>query len=166
MPPGTIRILTPDDWPGVRVIFEEGIATGLATLETSAPGWDAWDAGHCPAPRLVSVHEGTLTGWAALSPVSRRAVYRGVAEVSVYVARAARGRGIGRELLQALIRESEAAGFWTLQASIIAENEPSLALHRAAGFRVVGRRERIGRLHGVWRDTILLERRSPRIGES
>ena len=153
-----------NDWPAVRAIYEEGLATGQASFETVAPEWEAWDANHCPDGRLVARQGEQVIGWAALSPVSRRAVYRGVAEVSVYVAAAARGRGAGRALLVALIEASEAAGVWTLQASIFPENEASVALHRACGFRVVGRRERVAQHHGVWRDTLLLERRSSRAG--
>ena len=149
-----------NDWPRVRAIYEEGLATGDATLETRAPEWEAWNAGHCQSPRLVALLDGVVAGWAALSPVSARAVYRGVAEVSIYVATDARGRGIGRGLLDALVAASESRGFWTLQASILADNTASVGLHEQCGFRVVGRRERIGQRNGVWRDTILLERRS------
>lgn len=148
------------DWPAVRAIYQEGIATGQATFETAAPEWEVWDAGHRPDCRLVARQGEQVIGWAALSPVSRRAVYRGVAEVSIYVAETARGRGVGRALLAALIEASEAAGVWTLQASVFSENEASVALHLSWGFRVVGRRERIGLHHGVWRDTLMLERRS------
>ncbi|WP_374689011.1 N-acetyltransferase family protein, partial [Promineifilum sp.] len=155
----SISPLTPDDWPAVRAIYEEGIATGQATFETVAPDWPVWDAAHRPDCRLAARQEGRVVGWAALSPVSARAVYRGVAEVSVYVAAAARGRGVGRALLAALVEASEAAGVWTLQASIFPENEASVALHVACGFRVIGRRERPAQLHGVWRDTLLVERR-------
>ncbi len=155
-----IRSLSPEDWPRVRAIYEEGLATGHSTLETVAPEWPAWDAGHIATPRLVATIEEVVTGWAALSPVSARAAYRGVAEVSVYVAADARSRGVGRALLEALIPASEAAGFWTLQAVILAENGASIALHQRAGFRLVGRRERLGERHGVWRDSVLLERRS------
>lgn len=152
------------DWPAVRAIYQEGIATGQATFETAAPEWEVWDAGHRPDCRLVARQGEQVIGWAALSPVSRRAVYRGVAEVSIYVAEAARGRGVGRALLAALIEASEAAGVWTLQASVFSENEASVALHLSWGFRVVGRRERIGLHHGVWRDTLMLERRSSKAG--
>lgn len=159
-----INALDPADWPAVRAIYEEGIATGQATFETAAPDWPVWDAAHRPDCRLVARRNGEIVGWAALSPVSKRDVYRGVAEVSVYVAGVARGQGIGRALLVALIDASEAAGIWTLQAGIFPENEVSVSLHVACGFRVVGRRERLGRHHGVWRDALLLERRSQRIG--
>ena len=148
------------DWPEVASIYAAGIATGDATFETEVPGWDEWDASH-PEHRLVAEEEGTVVGWAALSaPVSPRACYRGVVEDSVYVAPDAHGRGIGRALLDALIRRAEAAGIWTIQTSIFPENRASIALHRACGFRVVGVRERIAQLHGVWRDTVFLERRS------
>lgn len=160
----SLRPMLAADWPQVRAIYAEGIATGHATFETTVPGWEAWDAAHRPDCRLVAVRGGEVGGWAALSPASRREVYAGVAEVSVYVAERARGRGLGRALLTALVEASEAAGIWTLQAGIFPENHASLRLHHACGFRVVGRRERIGRLNGVWRDTLLLERRSARVG--
>jgi phosphinothricin acetyltransferase len=161
----TIDPLTPDDWPAVRDIYRAGIATGQATFETDAPTWEQWDAGHTPTCRLGARAGGALVGWAALSPVSRRAVYAGVAEVSVYVHPDWRGRGVGRALLTALIVASEAHGFWTLQAGIFPENAASLALHAQCGFRVIGRRERVGRHHGVWRDTVQLERRSQVVGD-
>ena len=144
----------------VRSIYEEGLAGRQATFETSAPDWPAWDAAHLARCRIAAREGSAVLGWAALSPVSRRAVYSGVAEVSVYVAGQARGQGIGRRLLEELIRQSEAAGIWTLQASIFPENTASTRLHEACGFRLLGRRERIARHHGVWRDTILYERRS------
>jgi phosphinothricin acetyltransferase len=153
--------MTPAGWPAVERIYREGIATGQATFELEPPGWALWDRRHLPEPRLVALDErGETVGWAALSPVSARAVYHGVAEVSVYVAAAVRSQGIGRALLEALIAASERAGLWTLQAGIFPENIPSLRLHAAAGFRVVGRRERLGQLRGVWRDVLLLERRN------
>jgi L-amino acid N-acyltransferase YncA len=155
-----IEPMRADDWPDVRRIYEEGIATGDATFETSAPDWPEWDAAHHAEPRLVARSAGAMVGWAALSPVSRRAVYAGVAEVSVYVSAAARGRGVGRALLRALVAASEAHGVWTLQAGIFPENVASVRLHESCGFRAVGRRERIGRLRGRWRDVLLLERRS------
>lgn len=151
-------------WPAAREIYAQGIATGNATFEAQVPDWALWDARHLPAPRLVAYAGEELVGWAALSPYSARPVYRGVAEVSVYVATAARGRGLGRALLQELVARSEAAGIWTLQAGIFAENAASLALHQACGFRLVGRRERLGQMHGIWRDVILLERRSAIVG--
>lgn len=152
------------DWAAVKAIYEEGLATGQATFETIAPEWEAWDTGHRPDCRLVARQGQRVIGWAALSPVSQRAVYRGVAEVSVYVTAAARGRGVGRALLRALIEASEASGVWTLQASVFPENEASVALHLSCGFRVMGRRERVAQHHGIWRDTLILERRSSRVG--
>jgi L-amino acid N-acyltransferase YncA len=147
-------------WERVRAVYLEGIKTGQATFETDAPAWESWDTAHLKFARLVALERETVAGWAALSPVSSRKVYAGVAEVSVYVGERFRGRGLGRALLEALIHESEAAGIWTLQAGIFPENTASTALHLACGFREVGRRERIGRLDGRWRDTVLLERRS------
>ena len=157
--------LTADHWPAVRAIYAEGMATGTATFATEPPAWEAWDTSHLPACRLVAADEAaTVLGWAALSPVSSRCVYAGVAEVSVYVAAAARGRGVGLALMKALVAESERNGLWTLQAGIFPENTASLRLHEAVGFRQVGRRERIGQLRGVWHDTLLLERRSAMVG--
>ena len=149
------------DWPAVKAIYEEGITTGQATFETKAPPWETWNADHLAAGRLVARNRGQVVGWAALSPVSGRCVYAGVAEVSVYVAEKVRGQGIGTALLQALIIDSEEAGIWTLEAGIFPENRASLALHKACGFRQVGYRERLGQLNGLWRDVILMERRSP-----
>jgi len=155
--------MIPADWEQVCAIYEEGIATGLGTFETNAPPWEDWDAARLPHSRLVARDERVL-GWAALSPVSERTCYAGVAEVGVYVAAVARSRGIGRALLDALVQSSESHGIWTLQGATIAGNVASLALQATCGFRVVGRRERIGRLSGLWRDTILTERRSNRVG--
>jgi L-amino acid N-acyltransferase YncA len=152
------------DWPAVAEVYRQGIESGHATFETEVPSREAWDAGHLEVGRLVAREADRVLGWAALSPVSDRCVYGGVAEVSVYVDAAARGRGIGRRLLEALVEASEEAGIWTLQAGIFPENEASLAIHRSCGFRVVGRRERLGRLAGEWRDVILLERRSASVG--
>ena len=152
------------DWPRVSDIYLEGIATGHATFETDAPSWERWDAAHLAFARLTAHREDEIVGWAALSPVSNRCVYGGVAEVSVYVSSESRGAGVGRALLRALIEESERNGIWTLQAGIFPENSASIALHLACGFREVGRRERVGKLNGIWRDTILLERRSQTIG--
>ena len=149
-----------DDWPTVKAIYEQGIATRLATFETEAPAWEAWDAAHHPDLRLVAEEDGVVIGWAALSPVSRRACYAGVAEESVYVAEGARGRGVGIALLARLCADADAAGIWTVQTSIFPENVASLELHRRCGFRVVGTRERIAQLDGVWRDAVLLERRA------
>ena len=155
-----IRPMTPEDWEAVRAIYRDGIATGQATFETEAPTWIDWNRAHLPAPRLVAISSASIVGWAALSPVSARAVYAGVAEVSVYVSATMRGHGVGRLLLERLIEESQANGIWTLQASIFPENAASVSLHRACGFREVGTRERIAKMNGVWRDTLLLERRS------
>ena len=159
-----IRAMTPEDWLAVRDILLEGIATGVATFETEAPGWDEWDRDHLRAARLVAAAGPRVVGWAALSPLSRRSAYSGLAEVSVYVAGSERGHGVGKALLNAIIEVSETSGLWTLQASIFPENAASLALHRCCGFRVVGRRRRIGRLLGVWRDVVLMERRSQKVG--
>ena len=152
--------LTHEHWPQVREIYLAGVATGDATFETNAPSWEEWDASHLKFARLVLSSAADIKGWAALSRVSARKAYAGVAEVSVYVAPDCHGQGLGTTLLVALISESEKNGIWTLQASIFPENLASLALHRSAGFREVGRRERIAKLNGVWRSTVLLERRS------
>jgi len=152
------------DWSEVRRIYLEGIASGNATFEKDAPDWERWDQNHYQFARLVVVRGNSVAGWAALSPASARAVYKGVAEVSVYVTTAARGQGIGRALLDELIQHSENNGIWTLQASIFPENTASVELHRRFGFREVGRRERIAKLNGVWRDTVLFERRSSLVG--
>ena len=152
------------DWEDVRAIYAEGIATGQATFEVAAPAWEVWDTSHLSFARLVARHGEIVVGWAALSPVSRRQAYSGVAEVSVYVAPDQRETGIGRQLLEALIAQSEMHGIWSLQAVMFPENAASVALHLRCGFREVGRRERIGKLDGAWRDTLLLERRNQRIG--
>jgi L-amino acid N-acyltransferase YncA len=170
--------MPPDLWPAVREIYREGIATGDATFETELPDWEKWDGSHHKNCRLIALEprdeaiteiliplDGTgVLGWAALSSVSSRHVYKGVAEVSVYVAEAARARGVGRALLRALVRESEAHGIWTLQAGIFPENSASIALHKRCGFREVGARHRIGKLGETWRDVLLLERRSSTVG--
>jgi L-amino acid N-acyltransferase YncA len=161
-----IRAMRAEDWPAVKAIYEQGIATRLATFETEAPAWEAWDAGHLAAPRLVAEEDGEVIGWAALSPVSRRPCYAGVVEESVYVAEGARGRGVGTALLGRLCTDAEAAGIWTIQTSIFPENVASVELHERCGFRVVGTRERIGQLDGVWRDTVLLERRAGAVGST
>ena len=152
------------DWEAVRAVYLEGIAGGDATFETEAPAWESWDAAHLAHCRLVARSGGTIAGWAALSPVSARRVYAGVAETSVYVSAASRGVGVGRALLCALVNCSERHGIWTLQAGIFPENQASLALHRGQGFREVGRRERLGKMNGRWRDVVLLERRSLTVG--
>ncbi len=166
--------MLPDHWPAVREIYGEGIATGDATFETELPYWEKWDSGHRRDCRLVALDPiGSATeprgsvillGWAALSPVSSRHVYRGVAEVSVYIAAAVRGRGVGKSLLQALVQESEVNGIWTLQAGIFPENAASIALHKSCGFCEVGIRRRISKLGDAWRDVQLLERRSCKVG--
>jgi phosphinothricin acetyltransferase len=162
--PAAIDELSPADWPSIRSIYLEGIVTGNATFEKSAPQWNVWDAGHLPTCRLAARSDDGLIGWAALSPVSGRCVYAGVAEVSVYVAASARGQGIGSRLLAALVGASEANGVWTLQAGIFPENAASIALHQRVGFRTVGVRERLGALDGRWRDVVLMERRSRLVG--
>jgi phosphinothricin acetyltransferase len=166
MPKVTIRAMTADDWPDVRRIYAEGIATGDATLEREAPDWTHFDHSHPTECRLVAREgSGAIVGWTALGGYSSRKVYAGVAWESVYVAAAARGRGVGRALLEALIPASEAAGYWTLFAGVMAENAPSLALHERVGFRRVGVQQRMGQdARGRWRDVVLLERRSPIIG--
>jgi len=158
-----IRSMTAADWARVEEIYAEGIATGDATFETEPPSWEEFDATRLPRHRLVAVDDGEVVGWAALAPTSSRACYSGVAEHSVYVAAKARGRGIGRALMEALVAGADDAGIWTIQTNVFPENAATLALHEGAGFRVVGRRERIAQLDGVWRDTLLLERRTPRI---
>jgi L-amino acid N-acyltransferase YncA len=155
-----LRRLERRNWPAVADIYWDGMRSGLATFETEVPSWEAWDANHLPDHRLVADLLGEVVGWAALSPASSRRCYAGVAENSVYVAAGARGLGIGRKLLEALIAGAEAAGIWTIQTSIFPENRASLALHERCGFRVVGTRERIAKRDGVWRDTVFLERRS------
>lgn len=160
MSPMHIERLEPWHWPAVRTIYQDGLDSGHASFEITASDWPTWDAAHLAHPRIVAERSGVVVGFAALSPVSRRAVYAGVAEVSVYVASAARGDGVGRALLDGLIERSETAGIWTLQASIFPENAASVHLHEVCGFRLVGRRERIAQHHGKWRDTVIYERRS------
>jgi L-amino acid N-acyltransferase YncA len=150
------------DWPAVARIYEAGLELG--TFEDVVPPWPAWDGSHLAAPRLVAREDGAVVGWAALAPVSSRACYRGVAENSVYVAPEARGRGVGARLLDELCRRADAAGIWTIQAGILAGNDASIALHAPAGFRLVGTRERLARKQGVWRDVVLMERRSAVVG--
>jgi L-amino acid N-acyltransferase YncA len=156
--------MTETHWTKVREIYLAGIAAGNATFETSAPSWEGWNEGHLKFARIVAVVSDEVKGWAALSPISRRPAYAGVAEVSVYVAPECHGKGLGRTLLEALIEESEEGGIWTLQASVFPENAASIRLHRSCGFREVGYRERISSLNGVWRNTVLLERRSTVVG--
>ena len=161
-----VRPLYPSDWEAVRRVYLEGIATGHGTFETTSPDWERWDVSHRRDCRFVADREGTreVVGWAALTPASNRKVYAGVAEVSVYVGESARGQGVGAALLAALVEASEAAGLWTLQAGIFPENTASLALHERSGFRTVGVRERVGFGQGRWRDVVLMERRSARVG--
>jgi len=162
----TIAPLEPEHWEGVRAVFQDGIDSGIATFETTLGNWPAWDAAHRRDCRFVALADGVVVGWAALTPVSARSAYAGVAEVSVYVARACQGRGIGPRLLRHLVDASERAGIWTLQAVVFPQNAVSVATHRRAGFREVGRRERIALLRGAWQDTLLLERRSASVGIS
>jgi L-amino acid N-acyltransferase YncA len=154
-----VRPLVPEDYPAVAGVFAEGIATGRATFETRVPTWQEWDAAHLPEHRFVAELDGEVAGWAAVVPYSRRDVYRGVGEESVYVAERARGRGVGRALLEAVVASARNGGLWTLQAGIFPDNVASLELHRRLGFREVGVRERIGQLDGAWRDVVLLELR-------
>jgi L-amino acid N-acyltransferase YncA len=159
-----LRVMTAGDWEAVRSIYLAGIATGQATFEADAPSWTNWNQSHLPAPRLVAVSNEGVVGWAALSPVSARLVYAGVAEVSVYLSEDMRGLGLGSLLLEALVKESEERGIWTLQAGIFPENTASISLHKSCGFREVGTRRRIGKMNNVWRDTLLFERRSTLVG--
>lgn len=155
--------MIPEDWKMVKKIYESGIETGVATFELNAPDWNKWNTDHLPFSRLVATEKDIL-GWAALTPVSNRCVYGGVAEVSVYVSLNNRGRGIGKKLLSELVIESEKNGIWTLQAGIFAENFASIKLHEKVGFKLIGQREKIGKLHNVWKDTVLMERRSKTVG--
>ncbi|OIU70649.1 GNAT family N-acetyltransferase [Rossellomorea aquimaris] len=161
-----IEEMKAEDWEAVKEIYLEGIATGNATFQKEAPSWEQWDKGHAKEGRIVARTADCLQGWAALSPVSGRCVYAGVAEVSVYVSTQYQGKGTGSLLLDALIEVSESHGYWTLQAGIFPENVSSIRLHEKHGFRVVGRREKIGKMDGIWRDTLLLERRSKAVGVS
>ena len=153
-----------EDAPAVKEIYQEGIDTGNATFETKAPEWKQWDKSHLRGCRLVAKSDGKIVSWVALSPVSERCAYRGVAEVSLYVKSSARGQGVGKALLKAAIKESERIGIWTLQGGTFPENAASLALQKSCGFRVVGTREKIGCMNGQWRDVVLTERRSKKIG--
>jgi phosphinothricin acetyltransferase len=156
--------MQPDDWRAVRDIYAEGIATGDATFEPEPPSWEKWDSGHLPVCRLVARSSGEVLGWVALSRVSDRCVYGGVAEVSLYVRAAARRQGVGKVLIQALIKASEAADIWTLQGGVFPENAASIGVLKRCGFREVGRRERLGQMNGDWRDVLLFERRSDTVG--
>ncbi|NYJ26709.1 GNAT family N-acetyltransferase [Allomuricauda sp. ARW1Y1] len=159
-----IRTMQASDWEAVAKIYLEGIATGFATFETQAPSYNDWDKAHTSECRLVAEIDGIIMGWAALSPVSSRCVYGGVAEVSVYISAQSRGQGVGKALMQHLIGESEKAGFWTIQSGIFPENTASIKLHERVGFRYIGKRERVGKIHGVWKDNLLFERRSSTVG--
>jgi phosphinothricin acetyltransferase len=161
----SIAPLRAEHWPAVARIYAEAIATGNATFETEVPAWERWDATHLEAHRFVALGGEEVVGWAAVVPVSDRCVYAGVVENSVYVSDSSRGKGVGRALLEELIRSTEAAGIWTIQTGIFPENEASVRVHERVGFELVGRRRRLGRLHGVWRDVLLLERRSPVVGD-
>jgi L-amino acid N-acyltransferase YncA len=161
---GVLDHMAASDWDQVRSIYLEGVRSGNSTFETDAPSWEQWNEGHHEFARFVMRDGDKVLGWAALSPVSKRSAYRGVAELTVYVAESARHQGVGRALLEGVIEESEQNGIWTLQASIFPENVASAKLHLRCGFREVGRRERIATLNGVWRDTVLFERRSKTVG--
>lgn len=153
------------DWPRVAAIYQEGIDMGNATFQGEVPSWEAWDSSHLPACRFVAREGNTVLGWVALSPTSSREVFRGVVEVSIYIASSARSKGVGKALLTHLVGESEACGLWSLQSAIFPENTPSLSLHKKCGFREIGFRERAGRMpDGRWRDIVLLERRSTVVG--
>ncbi|GET32835.1 phosphinothricin N-acetyltransferase [Prolixibacter bellariivorans] len=159
-----LRAMTPDDWPEVARIYDEGLKTGNATFQQVVPTWEEWNTGHVQSCRMVAIIEGTMAGWAALSAVSSRAVYAGVAEVSVYIGKDFRGMRIGNRLMKNLIDESEKESFWTLQSSIFPENEASIKLHEKYGLRTIGYREKVGKMDGVWRDTVIMERRSKVVG--
>lgn len=159
-----IRPLMPEDWPAVKTIYELGIATGIATFETTAPEWEQWDNNHLPFGKLVAVASGEVIGWAALTAVSNRCIYQGVAEVSVYVHPNHKGKGVGKLLMKTLIFESERQGIWTLHSSIFSDNKGSIQLHKKVGFRMIGYREKIGCQNGVWKDNVLMERRSTVVG--
>ena len=159
-----IRPMLQEHWERVKQIYESGIATGIATFETTAPGWEKWNDGHLTFARLVAMYNNEVVGWAALSPVSSRCVYGGVAEVSVYVDESYKGKGIGKMLLKKLVTESESNNIWTLQAGIFTDNIASVKLHESVGFRVIGHREKIGKLKDTWKDNYILERRSKIVG--
>lgn len=156
--------IQPTDWQTVKTIYEEGIDTGNATFQHSAPDWKEWNTSHLQTCRIIAKEDNIILGWAALTPVSGRCVYAGVAEVSVYIGAKARGHGLGKQLLEKLVDESEMNNIWTLQAGIFPENIASIKIHEACGFRILGRREKIGKMNGTWRDTVLMERRSKKIG--
>jgi len=157
----SVESLRAEHWPGVARVYAEGIATRNATFETEVPTWEDWDASHLAEHRFVALRDGELVGWVAVGAVSGRCVYRGVVENSVYVAERARGQGVGRRLLEAVIASTEADCIWTIQAGMFPENEGSIRLHERLGFEVVGLHKRLGKLDGEWRDVLLMERRSP-----
>lgn len=159
-----IRAMSVDDWPAAERIYAQGIATGIATFQTETPDYASWDRAHLAQCRLVAEADNRVVGWAALGAYSSRFVYRGVAEVSIYIASEGRGQGIGHALLSRMILESEAQGYWTLVAGIFSENGASRALHAKAGFREIGYREKVGTLHGTWHDVVVMERRSKTVG--
>ncbi|UII81202.1 GNAT family N-acetyltransferase [Flagellimonas sp. CMM7] len=159
-----VRKMKASDWEDVSQIYAQGIATGFATFEQTIPSYEIWDQAHVKQCRLIAEENGEILGWAALSPVSSRCVYGGIGEVSVYIGATSRGKGVGKLLLEQLISESEKAGFWTIQSGIFPENEASIYLHKKVGFRFIGKRERVGKLHGVWKDNLLFEKRSETIG--
>jgi len=158
------RPMTPTDWTSVANIYQEGLSTGFASFETSAPSFDDWDAAHLSSCRIVATENERMLGWVALSPVSSRCVYGGVAELSVYVSKTSRGKGVGKLLMETVIQDSEAEGLWTIQSGIFPENTASIELHKKVGFRYIGKRERVGKLNGVWKDNLLFERRSDTVG--
>ena len=160
-----ITEMLPDHWTEVSNIYKDGIDTGMATFETEIPSWESWDKNHIKSCRLVAINENRIVGWAALSPVSSRCVYGGVAEVSVYVDIEAWGKKIGEKLMLKIIEESELNGYWTLQSGVFPENIASINLHEKVGFREIGYREKIGQLDGIWKDNILWERRSKIVGK-
>ena len=159
-----IRHMDKADWEDVARIYEEGISTGFATFEQQVPNYESWDQAHIESCRLIAEEDGQILGWAALSPVSSRCVYGGVGEVSIYIGAESRGKGVGKGLLKKLVTESEEAGFWTIQSGIFPENKGSIALHEKVGFRFIGKRERVAKIHGIWRDNLLFEKRSKNIG--
>ena len=159
-----IREMKPEDWAQVSQIYQEGINTGFATFEQQIPSYESWDQAHVKSCRLVAEESNQLLGWAALSPVSSRCVYGGVGEVSIYVGAQSRGKGVGKALLKHLIEESEKAGFWTIQSGIFPENKASMVLHEKLGFRFIGKRERVGKIKGIWKDNLLFEKRSNIVG--
>jgi L-amino acid N-acyltransferase YncA len=160
----TITALLPEHWSAVKTIYKQGIATGQATFQTDAPAWEEWNTSHLSHSRFVAIEDNQVIGWAALTPVSGRCVYAGVAEVSVYISPGHRGQKVGQTLLQALINSSEQHKLWTLQSGIFPENEASVHIHEKCGFRLVGYREKIGQQNGIWRNTVILERRSATVG--